>query len=209
MSHPAPMKSLILLVDFENVSDVKLKDLPPQSQVRIFVGKSQNNIPFPTTAEAQPLGERLKWIKINGDGKNNLDFHLAYYLGRLTHEFQEAEFVILSKDQGFDSLIDHIGKIHLFRCRRISHLSELAPPPPKPVSPQTAQLDAHPHFERVYSILSKSKAQSRPKNRKTLTPHISAMFQKKLSAKEVKILIDLFFSKKLITATNNVLSYHF
>ena len=46
------MEPVFLLVDFENVKDVNLALLPSSSRVRIFVGKSQNAIPFPLTSAA-------------------------------------------------------------------------------------------------------------------------------------------------------------
>jgi hypothetical protein len=74
----------ILLIDFENVQklDFELIDLA-DTEIAIFVGKSQNRIPFPVVEKTQSLGERVKWLKIAGDGKNNLDFHIAFELGRL------------------------------------------------------------------------------------------------------------------------------
>src|SRR4051812_1995224 len=103
-----PMFDTFLLVDFENVRDLALSQLPDGWRVRIFIGRSQNSVPFALASEAQRLGDRLEWIKIAGDGRNNLDFHLAYYLGTLTHEHPFAAFVILSRDHGYDALIAHL-----------------------------------------------------------------------------------------------------
>jgi len=45
------MSQVILLIDFENVRDVALASLPPDYRVLIFVGRSQNSIPFDVTRE--------------------------------------------------------------------------------------------------------------------------------------------------------------
>ena len=37
-----------------------------------------------------------------------LDFHIAYYLGDLAVKEPDADFYILSKDTGFDPLIEHL-----------------------------------------------------------------------------------------------------
>lgn len=100
------MTESFLLVDFENVRDVKLSRLPDGWRVKIFIGRTQNSIPFPIASEAQQLGGRLKWIKIEGDGRNNLDFHIAFHLGLLAERHPDSEFVILSRDKGFDSLLN-------------------------------------------------------------------------------------------------------
>jgi len=195
----AGMKTMFLLVDFENVKDVDLALLPPTCHVRIFVGKLQNNIPFTLTEKAHGFGDRLKWVKIAGDGRNNLDFHLAYHLGRLACEFPDAEFVILSKDKDFDSLITHLGQQSV-ACGRIGSMGELKEP--------NSEMD-DPHFKRISELLSKIERKSRPRKRKTLMQHISAHFQKKLPPKEVQRIMDVFFAKRLISETNNVLTYAF
>ena len=59
-------------------------------------------------------------MKIKGLSKNNLDFHLSYYLGRY-HSIAPKDFIftVVSKDKGFDCLIAHIcskGR----KCLRLS-----------------------------------------------------------------------------------------
>ncbi|HEV7402587.1 MAG TPA: PIN domain-containing protein [Chthoniobacteraceae bacterium] len=137
------MSHSFLLVDFENVRELALAKLSPEWSVRIFVGRSQNHIPFALTEEAQKLGERLQWIKIQGDGRNNLDFHLAYYLGTLSAGHPAASFFILSNDRGFDALIAHLLEKKV-ACKRVGAFAELlvskpkrtaTAPKPKPSTP--------------------------------------------------------------------------
>ena len=47
----------------------------------IFYGITQKKLPEELVVQAQPLGTRLKWIKISGQGPNALGFHIAFYLG--------------------------------------------------------------------------------------------------------------------------------
>ena len=47
-------------------------------------------------------------MKIGGNGKNALDFYLAFYVGDLAAKDPEAGFHILSDDTGFDPLIKHL-----------------------------------------------------------------------------------------------------
>ncbi len=193
------MVEAFLLVDFENVREVTLSLLPDAWRVKIFIGRSQNSVPFTIASEAQQLGDRLEWIKISGDGRNNLDFHLAFHLGRLTAEFPAAEFVILSQDKGFDALLKHTlaGNI---QCRRINDFAEIAVRPAEAEDPQ---------FARAFAVLSKIEKKSRPRKRKTLTQHIASMFQKKLSADENERIVAAFFAKGLITETDHSLTYDF
>jgi hypothetical protein len=105
------MSDKFLLIDYENIQKVDLSDVADNTLVRIFVGQSQKSIPIELVKQAQRFGHHLEWIKIEGEGKNALDFHITFYLGKLQTEHKAASFVILSKDKGFDPLIKHINNL--------------------------------------------------------------------------------------------------
>ena len=65
----------------------------------------------------QPFGADVKYVQMEGSGHNALDFHIAYYLGRLAVEHPEARFQIVSKDAGFDPLVAHLRARELL-CER-------------------------------------------------------------------------------------------
>jgi hypothetical protein len=46
------MTQSFLFIDYENVRDLVLASIPEKYLVLIFVGKSQNNIPFPIVSNA-------------------------------------------------------------------------------------------------------------------------------------------------------------
>lgn len=55
----------IILVDFENIQRLDFDNIDiSATNIAIFVGKSQNKIPFPLVEKAQSLGDRLVWIKL-------------------------------------------------------------------------------------------------------------------------------------------------
>jgi len=193
------MSETFLLVDHENVREVVLSRLPTGWQVKIFVGRSQNSIPFTLASEAQRLGERLERIKIEGDGRNNLDFHLAYHFGALVKEHPGAGFVILSRDKGFDALLQHAAHRGV-QCRRINEFAEIA------ASPSEA---ADRHFTRAFEVLSHIEKKARPRRHKTLVQQVASVFQKKLPEAEVQRIVDLLISKRLVSEANNALTYHF
>lgn len=72
------------------------------------LGALQNRLPFDFANTMQGLGERARYVKIGGVGRNALDFHLAFYLGDLVREDPGGVFRIVSKDSGFDPLIEHL-----------------------------------------------------------------------------------------------------
>lgn len=225
----AGMPLSFLLVDFENVRDLALSKLSPEWAVRIFVGRSQNSIPFALTTEAQALGDRLQWIKIQGDGRNNLDFHLAYHLGTLSATHPSASFFILSRDQGFDALIAHLNAKKI-ACTRVGAFTELPVPKPKqpPKSmPSTAKPKlpalaskpkqlvlalAHDDAEltRIRTILASIQARSKPRNRGKLTHLVATFFQGKQKRPEPEIerLVDALFAHGWVAEKEGALTYH-
>lgn len=62
----------------------------------------------------------VQLVKLKSSGKNALDFALAYYLGRAALADPTAWFHIISKDGGFDPLIDHLRARHIHVNRHVS-----------------------------------------------------------------------------------------
>jgi len=189
----------LLLVDFENVQQVDLSRLDDGSHVVIFVGASQKAIPIDLVTSAQKLGSRVEWQKIEGNGSNALDFHIACHLGRVLERSPQLHCIVLSKDKGFDPLLRQLNKIGL-KCRRINSLLEL--------DPKSAPVD-DPHYKRVVEVLGKSDKKTRPRKLKTLSQHISSIFQKTIAQKDIDHIIDMLFANKMISEANNTISYGF
>ena len=192
-------RETVLLVDYENVQKVDLSGLPGKMLVKIFVGDSQKSIPFDLAKQAQDLASRLEWIKIDGNGSNALDFHIAFYLGKEVSSMPAADYIILSRDKGFDPLIRHLTS-RGFSCRRVNNQQELS---------AVEVAFAEPNFKKVFENLTKIEKRGRPRKRSTLTRNIAAMFQKRLTETEVEALVEMLFTEKLVTEANKVLSYHF
>jgi PIN domain len=102
------LKSNIVLVDCENVQLKNISLLTGgQYMVRVFFGANQPKIPVELT-RALLTCEDADCIPISGSGRNALDFHIAYYIGRLAAGMPDACFHIVSNDTGFDPLIRHL-----------------------------------------------------------------------------------------------------
>lgn len=70
--------------------------------------------------------QQVAFQKIEGSGKNALDFHIAFQLGRIIETEPETECIVLSADKGFDPLLSHLNKNGL-SCRRVNAMGELVP----------------------------------------------------------------------------------
>jgi PIN domain len=194
------MTQKLLLVDFENVQHVDLARLDDSFQIIIFVGAAQKSIPIELVTNAQKLGSRIEWQRVDASGSNALDFFIACHLGRVLEKSPQRQCIVLSKDKGFDPLLRHLNKNGL-QCKRLNSLLELDP---KATTPPE-----EPNYKRVIEVLSKSEKKSRPRKRKTLSQHISSIFQKKLPQTEVDRIIDILFANKMISETNDAITYEF
>jgi hypothetical protein len=193
------MNQKLLLVDFENVHQVDLAHLDEHFNVIIFVGLVQKTIPIELVMSAQKLGSRVEWQRVEGNGNNALDFYIACHLGRVTEKSPNLHCIVLSKDKGFDPLLRHLNKNGL-KCKRINSLLEL--------EPESAAAE-EPNYKRVLDLLSKSEKKSRPRKRATLSQHISSMFQKNIAQSEIDRIIDILFANKMISESNNAITYAF
>ena len=193
------MTGKLLLVDFENVQQVNLSRLGDITKVIIFVGASQKAVPIELVTSAQKLGARVEWQEVEGNGSNALDFHIACHLGRVLETSPQLHCIVLSKDKGFDPLLRHLNKTGL-KCKRINSMLEL--------DPNSAPVD-DPSYMRVVEVLGKSEKKTRPRKHKTLSQYISSIFQKNIAQKDIERIIDMLFAKKMISETNNTISYGF
>jgi hypothetical protein len=171
-------------IDFENLPSV-LKDPTHSDSFRIFVfvGSHQTKISFDIVQAAHQFGNRLEWVKIEGAGKNNLDFHLAYHLGKYNENAaKDVRFVILSKDTGFDALIKFVNSTGRV-CRRLEKLDSLpekrTPPPPKSIEEILPEMgDAKTDIAKIVQNISKIKVNKRPRKVRTLKNHLESIITK-------------------------------
>ena len=183
------MRNNYVLIDFENVVPDNLELLDQEwIKVLLFVGKNQTKLPFALVKAVQKLGTHAQYIEMMGTGHNALDFHIAFYIGRISATDKDAYFHIVSNDQGFDPLIAHLKQEHIF-ADRVTKIEEI----PAMVQKTTVFSKSLP--ERIAFAkerILKSKV-SRPRTRKTLTSHVAAMFSKMLSEEDVGAVIDGLF----------------
>lgn len=116
-----------LLVDWENVQPKgeELRQLEPQgTDVWLFHGPQQK---VDAAGHKQAyVPERVTLIPRSGAGRNALDFQLAYYVGYISARQPHGTFVIVSNDQGYESMLAHARELG-FAARRCE-FRRLSPP---------------------------------------------------------------------------------
>jgi hypothetical protein len=149
--------------------------------LKVFVGATQNKLPFNLVTALQRMGKRAEYIKIAGVGPNALDFHIAYYIGRMACDEPEAFFHIISMDTGFDPLIQHLKDQNIF-CGRWQTLQDIP-------AVKAAQVKSPEERARLFlSRLQQPKA-TKPRTEKTLRSAVAAHFQRQLTDDEVSAVI--------------------
>ena len=202
MNEPSqkPFKTNYVLIDFENVQPDSLEQLDHDHfKIRVFVGANQEKIPYQMIEFSQRFRDRMECIKISGNGSNALDFHIAYYIGRFAAADPTAYFHIISKDAGYDPLIEHLRakKVFVHRAKTISDIPLLKISTSKSVA------------ERIHVIVGKLKQlkAAKPRTVKTLGSTIAALFQKQLSDAEVSALIKEMIKKRHLTVSGTKITY--
>lgn len=119
------MKTNFVLVDYENVQPKDLALLPRANvRLKIFRGPTLKKYPVELVEAVQPFGENAEYVATSKHGPNALDFHVAFYIGRLSHEHPGAFFHISSKDHGFDALLPHLKAQGIY-CLRHESIAEI------------------------------------------------------------------------------------
>ncbi len=100
-------KATYAFIDLENIGSLKKVDLSRYKQLYVFCGPKQDSLTLnkiPTCSF-----QEIKIFKTSEISKNNLDFHICYYLGKFdVLEKDEVSFVVISNDKGYDNVISHI-----------------------------------------------------------------------------------------------------
>ena len=119
------MKTNYILIDYENVQSKNLALLNGHPfKVKVFVGANQSKILFDLAASLQPLGDAVEYIKVSGNGRNALDFHVAFYAGQLAERDPNCYLHIISRDTGFDPLVKHLRSLKI-GAKREKDLAEI------------------------------------------------------------------------------------
>ena len=186
--------------DFENIQpkNVSLLNGGP-FKIKVFLGANQAKIPLEMARVLQMFGPDAEYIQIDGNGSNALDFHIAFYIGRLAAETPDAYFHVISKDKGFDPLIKHLKTQKIF-CQRSTSIADIPLVKISNTKSDQEKVDA------VIENFEKRKA-SRPRTLKTLRSTIKALFVHQVAEEELGEIINQLSKRKVITIMEGKVSY--
>lgn len=194
------MPTNYILIDFENVQPKNLELLITHPfRVVVFVGSNQGKISFELASAMQRLGDKAKYVKISGNGPNALDFHIAFYIGELSNLDPAAYFHIISKDTGFDPLVNHLKerKLHV---RRENDLADMSVLQKKDIAGKEDKI------AEIVKNLS-GRGNSKPRKIKGLTNTINTLFPNKMQESELQELVKELQKRKYIQVKDSNILY--
>ena len=188
------MKTNYVLIDFENVQPKNLELLKGHGfKVIVFVGSKQVKISFDLACAMQSLGADAEYVKIEGNGPNALDFHIAFYMGNIAAKDPDCYFHVISKDTGFDPLIKHLKTKRIY-AQREKDISEI------PLLKISKRIDAIVEFLKV-------RGAAKPRAVKTLSNSINSLFMKKLEEDELGKIMDELIRQKIVVTNGSKVTY--
>ncbi|MBE2243355.1 MAG: nucleotide pyrophosphohydrolase [Burkholderiaceae bacterium] len=136
-----------ILLDYENVqpTEVELRAMVPEAtRVWVFHGPHQKQV----EQRFASFGTGMTTVPISKAGKNALDFHLSFYMGYIASRNQQARFVVVANDKGYEPMLDH-ARVLGFAVRQHGHarssepmvqkiITTAAPRPAAPAAKTTA-----------------------------------------------------------------------
>lgn len=202
MENQKQIKTNYILVDYENVQPLSFK-IPENYffKIILFVGANQTKIPIELATSMQHMGCNAEYVRIDGSGKNALDFHITFYLGKLFENDKNGYFHLISKDTGFDILIQHLKKQRVLINRYDSINDILAFK-----IDNSKKLGTVEQVKFVVDYLIK-RGNAKPRKIETLSNTINSLFLKVLTAQEISLIIKYMVEKKLIIINDTKITY--
>lgn len=194
------LKTNYLLIDFENVQPSRLSLLNGHPcKIVVFLGTDQTKIPVELAKTLQAFGQDAEYLQISGNGRNALDFHIAFKLGELSKENKNAIYHIISKDSGFDPLSNYLKKkgIRVHRSKDITDIPLLRVSNSKNMG------------EKIEAIVRnlKMRGSGRPRMVKTLRNTINALFSKSLNDTDLTEIVEALKREGYISIEKENVSY--
>jgi hypothetical protein len=194
------LRKNIVLIDFESVQPESLAAVERDHfKVIVFVGASQTKVPIDIATALQRMGANAEYVKISGNGKNALDFHICFYVGQLAAQDPAAYFHLISKDSGFDPLIQHL-KSKKILCRRSASIDDI---------PLVKASNEKSLGERAQMFIEKLRQPrvTRPRAIKSLSRAIAVYFQKQITDAEIETVIAAMQKSGFISVAGSKVSY--
>lgn len=194
-----------IFVDFENVHQIDLAIIGSKAvSFTLLIGPRQTKLDVVLVEKLFEHAASVQLVRLTSTGRNALDFILTYYVGRAVTADPTGFFHIVSKDTGYDPLIEHLRGKHI-RARRHDSFATLtfaAPAkPPVPTAPAAApksksqsKSKAQPPVlgERATQVLNhlRKPSATHPRNKKKLVSYLVAHLGRKITDADASEIVE-------------------
>jgi hypothetical protein len=218
---PSPLNHVFL--DFENVHEIDLAVIGDKAvSFTLFIGPRQTKLDVTLVEKLFEHATSVQLVRLASSGRNALDFILAYYVGRAVAFDPTGCFHIISRDTGFDPLIEHLlskrvdARRHdsfatltfLDTPKRSAPVARAAAKVKSPVKPKANPPVLDERATRVLEHLRKPSA-THPKNKTKFISYLVAYFGHKISeAEAVKLIENLQQSGHITISEKGAVTYH-
>jgi hypothetical protein len=126
MANDLPPPVNHVFVDFENVHEVDHANIGSKAvHLTLLLGSRQTRLDVSLVEKLLEHAASVQLVRLGSGGRNALDFILAYYLGRAVVDDPAGCFHIVSRDAGYDPLIEHLRSKHI-RAHRHNDFATLS-----------------------------------------------------------------------------------
>ncbi len=199
-----------VFVDYENVPRVDAAIVgAPGVALTLLVGPKSTKLDAALVEKLLEHTGSVQLVRLAASGKNALDFALAYYMGRTANAHPGTHLHIVSKDQGFDPLIEHLRgrQVHARRHDDFTTLpfgktSQPARPAPKAIAatPEDPMTRALEHLRKMDL--------SRPKKKRGLLGQLKSVLGKGAIDADAQTLLEkLIRAGHLTVGEKDVVTY--
>lgn len=221
------VKKRLYLVDYENVSDaglVGVDQLTGFDSVVIFYGSKVKTIAYESLISITSSNAAIEHLKAEKTAKNYLDFQLTTYLGYKLGKDNYEEVFVISKDSGFDAVVDFWASKGVKIKRQIAIIEPVKEEPAsteeKPARPKRTYTRRTGTNTRTRKSPTRANVTTNPKPRKTQAKQVApkdmtrselrtALKDCGLSAPEYRKVYDAFDKSTSSSAYNNSLQKAF
>ena len=209
------MRTNYVLIDYENVHVKNLSLLKDEHfRVYLFLGPKNTKLNRELVLAMHAFGERAAYVELETPGANALDFHIAYTLGGLTQTDPEGFYHVISKDTGFDPLIDHLNSKNIYAARSVaiddmpcfrSAAGQATVSAPQTTESPVTGIPAD-LYQAAIDDLRKRKT-ARPRTEKTLFSTLRAKFPKKVSDAQIDFIVQSLTDHGLVKIEGTKVTY--
>ena len=204
-------------IDYENVNSLDGLNLQEYDRTFLFIGSVNNQLRLTEKFNDEI---NITLITVKDISKNNVDFHLTYYLGKLDISTDKnIEFHILSNDKGFDGIcqfIQHQREPRICFRKAINQTEEKIA---LPLLPSQITNVNNAEQEKIIQVVQEFKAFISKVQKRSLPVKLATLknsiynqtslkgVDKKEAEKLLPRIIEQLVQKKLIKVNENKVSY--